>query len=187
MSGVLRPLLLALARDKVLVPIWSEKIGNEWRRNAARVWEVTDEILAEQWQAMESEFPCANVDRWALELAAAPESTLIYSDPKDWHVIHAACQVHERYAQAEVSIVTWNIKDFKRNELRRLGLSLTDPDRLLATLWDKDPASIEGAINRVIQELIDSGRRRPEPADALLKRERLFQLAKRIEKKCHAD
>jgi len=187
MSGVLRPLLLALARDNVFVPIWSEKIGNEWRRNAARVWEVTEAILAEQWQAMEDEFPCANVNRWPLDLAAAPEPTLVYSDPKDWHVIHAACQAHERFAQAEVNIVTWNIKDFKRNELRRLGLGLTDPDRLLAALWDKDPEGTERATNRVIQDLVDSGRRRPEPADSLLKRERLFQLAKRLEKKCHTD
>jgi hypothetical protein len=187
MSGVLRPLLLALARDNVFVPIWSDKIGHEWRRNAARVWKVSPELLVTEWQAMEAEFPGANVSRKPTPLTGEPERNLVYSDPKDWHVILAGHQAREGAPDAEVSILTWNIKDFKRNELRRLGLGLSDPDRLLTSMWDKEPERVQSAIHRVIDELIESGRRRPEAIRSVLKRERLFQLAKRFEAKCHAD
>ena len=187
MSGVIRPLLLALARDNLFIPIWSDKIGHEWRRNAARVWEVSPELLEAEWQAMEAEFPDANVSRKPAGLLGEPERNLVYSDPKDWHVILAGHQAHEATPDAEVSILTWNIKDFKRNELRRLGLGLSDPDRLLALMWEKEQERVERAIHRVIQTLIESGRRRPEAIHSLLKRERLFQLAKRFETKCHAD
>ncbi len=38
MSGILRRLLLRLAEAGVFQPVWTERIGEEWRRNACRMW-----------------------------------------------------------------------------------------------------------------------------------------------------
>ena len=84
MSGIVRRLVLRLAEAGVYQPVWTERIGEEWRRNASRIWEIPPEVMAEQWADMNARFP------QALERdAQAYEASLRYSDPKDFHVIAA--------------------------------------------------------------------------------------------------
>ena len=84
MSGIVRRLVLRLAEAGVYQPVWTERIGEEWRRNASRIWEIPPEVMAEQWADMNARFP------QALEHdAQACEASLRYSDPKDFHVIAA--------------------------------------------------------------------------------------------------
>ena len=40
MSTVQRQLLLRLAGQGVFQPVWTDRIGEEWRRNAARLWQI---------------------------------------------------------------------------------------------------------------------------------------------------
>lgn len=174
--------MLTLARDGFYSPLWSDKIGNEWRRNAAKVWQVPDNVLETAWAEMAREFPDANVDRWPDPALQATTDLPRHSDPKDWHVILTGQHAHQAHPDDPISIVTWNLKDFKRSELRKLGLGLTDPDRLLCEWWDQNPGGVQKALQTVINDLVRTGRRRPEPHDSLLKRDRLFKLAK----KCHA-
>ena len=49
MSGIVRRLVLRLAEAGVYQPVWTERIGEEWRRNASRIWEIPPEVMAEQW------------------------------------------------------------------------------------------------------------------------------------------
>ena len=176
MSGVLRPLLLKLADDGWYAPVWSEKIGSEWRRNASRIWPVGLQKLDQAWEDMQQAYPRANMsdpantpDNWL-----APE--ISYSDPKDWHVILSACQARATYPLT--TVLTWNIKDFQKTEIKRLGLGLLDPDRLLVQWWQRDATHLTMRITQTIDELINQGRRRPEALEDFLKRERLFRLAK---------
>ncbi|SUV85121.1 Uncharacterised protein [Bordetella pertussis] len=84
MSGIARQLLLRVARTGVFQPVWTERIGEEWRRNAARLWDIPAAALAAQWEATNASFPRA------LEVDTQPyETGLRYSDPKDFHVIAA--------------------------------------------------------------------------------------------------
>ena len=100
---------------------------------------------------------------------------LRYSDPKDWHVIAAAREMRDRHPDSQVEILTLNLKDFNRSELRRLGLSALTPDRKLAAWWPEH----EGRLRAIIAEL-DAA----EPPAGLprlpmterLRRERLFAL-----------
>jgi len=46
MSGILRRLLLRLAEAGVFLPVWTERIGEEWRRNACRIWDIPPEVMA---------------------------------------------------------------------------------------------------------------------------------------------
>ena len=59
MSTVLRQLLLRTAQNGVFEPVWTERIGEEWRRNAARLWGASREILDDLWDAMNQAFPGA--------------------------------------------------------------------------------------------------------------------------------
>lgn len=48
MSGVLRPVLLDLAQAGLFAPAWTQRIGEEWRRNAARLWPITPHLLEQE-------------------------------------------------------------------------------------------------------------------------------------------
>ena len=178
MSGVLRPLLLTLAKEGWFIPVWSDKIGNEWRRNAARVWDVAPTVLDDAWQAMEAAHPEANLSKQPIPQPDEAEPVLTHSDPKDWHVILTAWQA--RMTHDHTNIVTWNLKDFRRSELRFLGLNVMDPDRLLTDWYKTHRATFEAHLQSTVQTLIDEGRRRPDPLPELLIRERLFRLRKQL-------
>jgi len=174
MSGTLRRLLLRLGRAGALRPGWSERIGDEWRRNAARVWGTDPAILRAEWDAMQSDFPLALV-----ATDPAHETGLRYSDPKDWHVIGTARAAHALDGLTGAIILTWNLKDFSRSELRRMALDVMDPDRYLSRRWEADPASVRAALAGVPADARSWGHRPESLADSL-RRERLYRLQKLV-------
>lgn len=176
MSGVLRPWLLTLANHKLFTPIWSDRIGSEWRRNAARVWNIELSLLEHEWERMQVQFPNANVSRWAD--IQSPLPILKYSDTKDWHVIEAGWLAKQAQPERLAGVLTINLKDFSRSELRKLGLDLWEPDRLLSKWWEAHPELLMQSLHQVTSELIAAGRRHPAPIEDFLKRERLFRLNK---------
>ena len=173
MSTVQRRLLLRVADQGVFQPIWTERIGEEWRRNAARVWQIPPEKLADQWSAMNQRFPSA------MEANTAPyEVGLRYSDPKDLHVIAAGLARRARCGLQRppaVWVMTWNLKDFDRSELRRQGLDAYSPDQLLADWWRARSSGLDAAVQAVTADSVALGRT-PEPLADTLERERLYRL-----------
>jgi len=171
-SSVLRRLLLRLADQACFRPAWSDVIGQEWRRNAARLWDAPAEDVARQWAELQQAFPLADQGD-----VAAFKQGLRHSDPKDWHVIAAARAVLAGQPGASVAVVTRNVRDFNRSELRRLGLALLDPDQLLVRCWASRADSVRAAFAQIEQELVLEGKP-VEPLEVVLKRERLFRLNK---------
>ncbi|WP_353172399.1 PIN domain-containing protein [Paracandidimonas soli] len=170
MSGLQRRLLLALGASGVFQPAWSERIGDEWKRNAGRLWDIPAESLQEEWDAMQSAFPGAMAHQIDLH-----KQGLRYSDPKDWHVIAAAREMRERHPCSQVEILTLNMKDFNRSELRRLGLAALTPDRKLAAWWPMHRARIRSIIDELDAADPPAGLPRL-PMKERLGRERLFML-----------
>ncbi|WP_414648066.1 PIN domain-containing protein [Castellaniella sp.] len=173
MSTLQRQLLLRVADQDVFQPIWTERIGEEWRRNAARVWQISPETLAAQWDAMNQRFPSA------METNTAPyEVGLRYSDPKDLHVIAAGLARRARcglQGTPTVQVMTWNLKDFDRSELRRQGLDVYSPDQLLAEWWRAGSSRLSAAVQAVAADSVALGHA-PEPLADTLERERLHRL-----------
>lgn len=171
MSGVLRPALLTLAEAGLFMPLWSERIGLEWRRNAARLWDIPLATLETEWELMKSRFPRADAGD-----VTPYETGLRYSDAKDWHVIaaglasRARCGLQQR---PEVRVLTWNLKDFNRSELKRADMSAWDPDRQISALMEQDPAGLALALRTVRDHALARGR--DEPVTETLRRERLFR------------
>ncbi len=169
-SNVLRRALLRLAAQGCFELAWSPVIGDEWRRNAARLWSVSDADVQEQWDALQLAFPLADQGD-VTEFKAG----LRRSDPKDWHVVAAGRAVLARRPQGGVAIVTRNIRDFNRSELRGLGLELLDPDQLLLRCWQDHPGMMSDLLRKLPDYALAPGRD-PEPVEAILRRERLFRL-----------
>ncbi len=172
MSGLLRPLLLDLASAGLYAPIWTYKIGQEWQRNAARLWQIEPQILETEWQSMQDRFPQADMGD-----VTEHEAPLKHTYKKDKHVAAAGVAAVAKTDCSPISVVTWNTKDFSRSELRRQQLGLIDPDRLLTQWWPTHEHLLRNHIEATIQALVDTGRRQPEETIAMLKRDRLFRLA----------
>ncbi|HEX7750422.1 MAG TPA: PIN domain-containing protein [Bordetella sp.] len=175
MSTVLRQLLLRTAQNGVFEPVWTERIGEEWRRNAARLWGASREILDDLWDAMNQAFPGAMESD-----TQAYETGLRYSDAKDFHVIAAGLARRARCGLQRtpvVQVMTWNLKDFNRSELRRQGLDVFSPDVMLARWWQAGEPALRSALKPVEQDYVALGRE-PLAQDAILHRERLYRLAK---------
>lgn len=171
MSSILRPLFLDLAESGWFRPVWSERIGLEWRRNAARIWKVAPAVLDAEWAAMTRRFPEADAGD-----VSAYEASLCYSDPKDRHVVAAGLASRARAAllvQPEVCVLTWNLKDFNRSELRRQDVGVRDPDRQLAAWAADDRPRLVQALRRLPDYARVLGRE--ESAGAILRRERLYR------------
>ncbi|MFY3131525.1 PIN domain-containing protein [Achromobacter ruhlandii] len=177
MSGILRRLLLRLAEAGVFQPVWTERIGEEWRRNACRIWDIPPEVMAEFWAEMNARFP-----RAAEHDTQVYEAALRYSDPKDFHVIAAGLARRARCGLAQtpvVQVLTWNLKDFNRSELRRQGLDVYNPDRMLAQWWQDGADRMREAIAQIPADYVALGRE-PEPLAATLHRERLYRLKNQV-------
>ncbi len=172
MSGLLRPLLLNLAKAGLLVPLWTDKIGQEWQRNAARLWPIEPELLENEWQLMQEQFPHSNMGD-----VTEFEVDLRHTDRKDKHVAATGIAGVSRQVAQPISVLTWNLKDFSRSELRKQQLGLIDPDRLLSQWWATQSSQLQQHIDATVEELFSTGRRQPEPVVAMLKRDRLFRLA----------
>lgn len=173
MSGIVRRLMLRLADAGLYQPVWTERIGQEWRRNAARLWDIPAEVMQEQWDELNARFPAA------LEGNTAPyEAVLRYSDPKDFHVIAAGMARRARCGlqlPPTVLVATWNLKDFNRSELRRQGLDVFNPDILTSRWFALAPEAVTTAVAQVPADYVALGRE-PEPLAATLQRERLYRL-----------
>lgn len=172
MSGLLRPLLLDLAAAGLFSPLWTYKIGQEWQRNAARLWGIEPHLLEIEWSRMQERFPLADMGD-----VTEHEALLKHTDKKDKHVAAAGVAAVAKTDCSPISVVTWNTKDFSRSELRRQQLGLIDPDRLLSQWWPTYQALLRQQIESTIQALVETGRRQPEATIAMLKRDRLFRLA----------
>lgn len=169
-SNVLRFISLSLAARGYFQPAWSPIIGDEWLRNASRLWQVERSQLALDWAQWQVDFPLA--DQGDIQLYKAG---LKYSDPKDWHVIAAARAAQAHYPERSVGILTRNIKDFNRSELARLGIERLQPDAFFCALWPIAKSDfIE--ILRQMPEAISATDKKPLALTELLKRERLFNL-----------
>ena len=173
-SNVLRPVLLRLAAENVFCVAWSPVIADEWCRTAERLWSVPNEVIRAQWLALQSDFP--NADQGDV---SAYKAGLKYSDPKDWHVIAVARAVQEQHAGCSVGILTRNMKDFNRSELRRLGIQRWEPDAFLALCFQTHGELVYEALSALLGDK-KTARRYDEPLIEMLKRERLFRLNRLI-------
>lgn len=163
---VMREMLLGAAGQGLFVPLWSDRILEEWALAAVKLGQ--EEVARAEIAMARAAFPAACV--------AAPEALerrLWLPDPADVHVLAAAV------AGSADTIVTLNAKDFPRGLLAEEGLARADPDTLLSGFLAASPE----AMRRVADAVLDKARRLSDGTwemRALMRKARLPKLGKAL-------
>lgn len=165
---VLREILLAVAEEGLIEPLWSPRVVEEWVRAAAKLGPGQEAVARGEAALLDARFPFARVPD-------AAGAGIILPDLADAHVAAAA-----RAAGAE-AVVTLNLRDFPPRAMADLGLRADHPDALLHALWAAHPEAVARAAERVRAEA-ERLSNCPQPLRALLKRASLPRLGKALGK-----
>lgn len=120
---VMRAMLLGAAAAGGFVPLWSERILEEWARATRRLPEGAEATARAEAAGLRLAWPDATVT-----VPDALVADLSLPDPDDRHVLAAAI------AGGATVLVTLNRADFPGRTLARHGITLRDPDGLLVEL-----------------------------------------------------
>jgi predicted nucleic acid-binding protein len=167
--ATLRRILLGVAGERLIAPLWSDRILGEWVHAAARRGPAAAAEAAEDARSAAAAFPRARVAD-----APAIAARLVLPDPDDRHVLASAI------AGGAEAIVTFNAADFPRHVLAAEGIARRDPDGLLWELWSHHPAAVAAAVGqaRAVAERIAG---QPLSQQALLRRAKLPRLARALQ------
>jgi predicted nucleic acid-binding protein len=165
---VLRELLQGAGEAGLYQPVFSDRILREWILATAKLGPEFPAFAAAEAAVLRAAFPRALV-REHPEI----EARLLLPDPNDRHVLATAI------ASGADAIVTFNAQDFPGHVLASEGLQRRDPDGFLWELQSRHPDVMAGIVEtvRAKAEAISG---QPMPLKALLKRARLYRLAKAL-------
>lgn len=167
----LRNIVVQAAVDRLVEARWTDAIHEEWIRNlTADAPTIPIERLQVIRRLMNDALPMATVSGHEEHLS---EVTL--PDPNDRHVVAAAIT-----AKAPL-ILTWNLRHFPAQDLRRFGLRAMNPDAFLSGLFDKIPDLAIGSLANARRNLSKTRLSAPDFVD-ILENQKLVQLAKRLKK-----
>ena len=167
--GPVRQILLEAASADLFIPLWSDKIFEEWQFVASKSSEQDSEAIKIEILLIK--------DKWRNSLVPrdrALEDTLFLPDSDDRHVLAAAL-----VGKADV-LLTNNLKDFPKNIISEYGLTRKSIDSFLWELFTQEPELINSFVDRVF----DLNRKKVQSAltskKSFLKKHGLSRLAKCI-------
>jgi len=138
-----RDILLSLAAEGLFKVKWSDAIQEEWSRNLLKNrTDLKKGQLNQTIKAMNVAFPDANVEGFEDLIAS-----IKIPDKDDRHVV--ACAVR---CSADL-IVTFNIKDFPKEDLSKYDIEIQTPDKLISNLIDINPNLACKAFNEMVKRL----------------------------------
>lgn len=172
--AALRDLFMWLAADGVIRTHWTMEIHDEWMRNVERDFRVERSVLERVRRLMDRAATDALIDRYRQH-----ERLFRRTHPKDRHVAAAALAARRRSRASAVTIITWNLKDFDREELAQVGLSTEDPDTFLCRLFEDSREKTIAAFIRMRDSLRHPPKSTRECADTLA-RQGLRRFARKI-------
>lgn len=139
----LRDFLMELATTELFRAKWTDAIHDEWTRNVLKSRsDLTPEKLQRTRELMNANALDCLVSGYEhlIEIITLP-------DPDDRHVLAAAI-----HARAD-AIVTFNLKDFPREELARFNIEPIHPDDFIKAQWDLKSDSVLIAVGSVLRRL----------------------------------
>lgn len=165
---VLREILQGAGAAGLFEPLWSERILGEWTSSAKKLGPGMDLVAEGEAALFRAAFP-----RGHIHAQSAIESRLVLPDADDLHVLAVAIAGHAD------AIVTFNASDFPRHMLAAEGIERRDPDGFLWELYSKHPEKM-GAVLEAVRSRTEAISGREQELKALLKRARLYRLAKAV-------
>jgi predicted nucleic acid-binding protein len=165
---VLRELLQGAGAAGLYQPVFSDRILREWVLATAKLGPEAPAIAAGEAASLRAAFP-----RGLVAERKDIEARLLLPDPNDTHVLATAI------ASGADLLVTFNAQDFPGHVLAAEQISRRDPDGFLWELHSRHPEAMAGIIEavRAKAEAISG---QPVALKALLKRARLYRLAKAL-------
>lgn len=168
----LRNIVVQAAVDRLVEARWTDAIHDEWIRNlTANAPAIPIDRLRVTRQLMDDALPRATIAGYEEHI---PEVTL--PDPNDRHVVAAAI------AAKGSLILTWNLRHFPENELKKFNLRKLTPDAFLCGLFDTVPDLVLGSLANARRNL---SKTRVSGSDfiRILEGQKLIQLAKLVGKR----
>jgi predicted nucleic acid-binding protein len=166
---VLRAILFGTAAGGLFVPLWSDRILEEWARATVKLGPDAEALARADAILARAAFPRAGV-----AAQRGIEARLILPDENDIHVLATAIAGHAD------AILTFNAQDFPRHVLAAEGIERRDPDGFLWDLWSHHPDAVVAVIARTHAE---AERRAGQTLSlrALLKRTQLPRLGRALQ------
>jgi predicted nucleic acid-binding protein len=166
---VLRDILIGAADQGLFMPLWSDRLIQEWARTAHRRGGAHDADIARgQMALIKARFGTA-----CIPPDPALEAQLWLPDPGDIHVLATAIT-----ARAD-AIITLNLKDFPKRDLYDHDLVALHPDAAIMQFWDIAPEKIRPII-AAAHHRAKASTGQDLALRALLKRARLPRLARAV-------
>ena len=135
-NAALRDTLLRLAEPPHLfLPRWSSSIMEE----TTRTMELKLGCTREQTQHMENELRTHFEDSWVV--GYEPLIPVMGNHPKDRHILAAAVKTGAQ------TIVTFNLKDFRKEALAPWDVQAQHPDAFLVDQYHLDPTVVMRKLN----------------------------------------
>lgn len=167
----LRNIVVQAAVDRLVDARWTDEIHDEWIRNlAANVPAIPVERLQTTRRLMNDALPLAIVVGYEDHIEAVR-----LPDPNDRHIVAAGI------AAGAAVILTWNLRHFPAEALKRFGLRRATPDAFLSDLYDNDPEVVIGSLANARRNLSRSHVSASDFID-ILDRQKLVQLARRAQR-----
>lgn len=161
---VLREILLGCAGRDLFVPLWSDRIVEEWRRAALRNFPDHGAQVATEIALVTLRFPGASVP-----VEAQVEARLSLPDDNDRHVLATAIS-----GQAN-TLITLNLRDFPGRTLAREAVIPRHPDSLMVEWAADHPQAVRAVVETVLGPLQGT-----MPPRAILKKAGLPRLGKAL-------
>jgi predicted nucleic acid-binding protein len=141
--ATLRNFLLRLAEEGAFIPVWSDKIVDEFVRAVVQTRHtVKPESMRRTVELMNGAFPDARVAGYGKLIKA-----LRLPDPDDRHVLAAAIK-----AKAAAN-VTFNSRHFPAGTLADQGIVACHPDAFVDGLLKSNPGAVERAFGELRRSL----------------------------------
>lgn len=157
-----RDLFMWLAAGGAIRAHWTNEIHNEWMRNVEQDFGVARNILERVRKLMDREAGDALIMSYRKHERLFPNT-----DVKDRHVAAAAVAARKRSGANTITIITWNLKDFDRDELTAVGVVAESPDTFLCRLLSDSPEQVIAAFIRMRENLRNPTKTFRECADTL--------------------
>lgn len=165
---VLRELLQGAGEAGLYQPVFSERILREWVLATAKLGPEVPALAAAEAASFRAVFP-----RGIVREQPEIEARLLLPDPNDRHVLATAI------ASGADAIVTFNAQDFPGHVLAAEGIARRDPDGFLWELQSRHP-EVMAKIVEGVRAKAETISGQPVALKALLKRARLYRLAKAL-------
>ncbi len=165
---VLREILQRAGAAGLYQPVYSDRILREWVLATAKLGPEAPVFAEGEAATFRAAFPRG----WVRDHPEI-EARLILPDVNDRHVLASAI------ASGADAIVTFNAQDFPGHVLAAEGISRRDPDGFLWELQSRHP-DIMAHITEAVRAKAEAISGQPVPLKGLLKRARLYRLAKAL-------